>query len=149
MNKRRYLKPKQCPRSPLKPPFQRIKRIQTNQSPSAPVDGQAPAASLISQSGLPKGFSRDTIAEAVATIDVGAVVTSLLKSKREKTLLETLIFVRDTVIGRPAQNVSLSGGLLHAHTLASFAKSNRIKASHQSGRGGVCQRELVERLVTC
>ena len=43
------------------------------------------------------------------------VVTSLLKSKREKTRLETLIFVRDTLIGRPAQNVSLSGGVLHAH----------------------------------
>ena len=65
---------------------------------------------------LLRGFSRDTIAEAVSTIDVGAVVTSLLKSKREKTRLETLIFVRDTIIGRPAQNVSLSGGLLHAHT---------------------------------
>ena len=55
---------------------------------------------------LLKGFSRDAIAEALATVDVGMVVTSLLKSKREKTRLETLIFVRDTLIGRPAQNVS-------------------------------------------
>lgn len=45
------------------------------------------------------------------------VVTSLLKSKREKTRLETLIFVRDTLIGRPAQNVQVSGGMLHAHTV--------------------------------
>ena len=52
--------------------------------------------------------------------DVGAVVSSLLKSKREKTKLETLLFVRDTIIGRSAQNVSLSGGLLHAHTLATL-----------------------------
>jgi len=66
---------------------------------------------------LLKGFSRNTIAEAVANVDLGAVVTSLLKSKREKTRLETLIFVRDTIIGRPAQNVSLSGGVLHAHTV--------------------------------
>jgi hypothetical protein len=66
---------------------------------------------------LLKGFSREAIAEAVATIDVGAVITSLLKSKREKTKLETLVFVRDTIIGRPAQNVSLSGGLVHAHTV--------------------------------
>jgi len=66
---------------------------------------------------LLKGFSRAAIAEAVADVDVGAVVTSLLKSKREKTKLETLIFLRDTMIGRPAQNVSLSGGVLHAHTI--------------------------------
>jgi hypothetical protein len=66
---------------------------------------------------LLRGFSRDAIAQAVATVDVGAVITSLLKSKREKTKLETLIFVRDTLIGRPAQNVQLSGGVLHAHTV--------------------------------
>jgi hypothetical protein len=66
---------------------------------------------------LLKGFSREAIAEAVANVDVGAVVTSLLKSKREKTKLETLIFLRDTMIGRPAQNVQLSGGVLHAHTV--------------------------------
>lgn len=64
---------------------------------------------------LLKGFSRDAIAEAMSTIDVGMVVTSLLKSKREKTRLEALIFVRDTLIGRPAQNVQFSGGVLHAH----------------------------------
>jgi hypothetical protein len=66
---------------------------------------------------LLKGFSRNAIAEAVANVDVGAVVTSLLKSKREKTKLETLIFLRDTFWGRPSQNVSLSGGVLHAHTV--------------------------------
>jgi hypothetical protein len=44
---------------------------------------------------LLKGFSRNTIADAAANVDVGAVVTSLLKSKREKTRLETLIFVKD------------------------------------------------------
>ena len=48
---------------------------------------------------------------------MGAVVTSLLKSKREKTKLETLIFLRDTMIGRPAQNVQLSGSMMHAHTV--------------------------------
>ena len=65
---------------------------------------------------LLKGFSRNAIAEAMADVDVGMVITSLLKSKRERTKLETLIFVRDTLIGRPAQNVQLSGGVLHAHT---------------------------------
>lgn len=64
---------------------------------------------------LLKGFSHGAIAEAVAGVDCGAVIVGLLKSKRERTRLETLAFVRDTLIGRPAQNVSLSGGLIHAH----------------------------------
>jgi len=45
------------------------------------------------------------------------VISGLLKSKREKTRLETLVFVRDTVLGRPAQNLKVSGGMLHAHTV--------------------------------
>lgn len=66
---------------------------------------------------LLKGFSRDAIAEAIANVDCGAVIASLLKSKRERTKLETLVFLRDTFWGRPAQNVQLSGGVLHAHTV--------------------------------
>lgn len=66
---------------------------------------------------LLKGFSRGAIQEAVANVDVGAVVASLLKSKREKTKLETLIFLRDTFWGRPTQDVRHSGGVLHAHTV--------------------------------
>jgi len=65
---------------------------------------------------LLKGFSREAILEAAGNVDVGAVITSLLKRKREKTRLETLIFVRDSVLGRPAQSLNVSGGLLHAHT---------------------------------
>jgi hypothetical protein len=65
---------------------------------------------------LLKGFSRDAILEAAGNIDVGAVITGLLKSKREKTRLETLVFVRDSVLGRPAQSLNVSGGLMHAHT---------------------------------
>jgi hypothetical protein len=63
---------------------------------------------------LLKGFARDVIALAVQEVDVGAVIVSLLKSKRERTRLETLVFVRDTLHGRPAQNVQLSGSMLHA-----------------------------------
>jgi hypothetical protein len=63
---------------------------------------------------LLKGFTRDVIALAVQEVDVGAVIVSLLKSKRERTRLETLVFVRDTLHGRPAQNVQLSGSMLHA-----------------------------------
>jgi len=65
---------------------------------------------------LLKGFSRDALLEAADNIDVGAVITSLLRSKREKTRLETLLFVRDSVLGRPAQSLNVSGGLMHAHT---------------------------------
>ena len=68
---------------------------------------------------LLRGFSHGAIAEAVAMVDVGAVVTGLLRSKREKIRLETLAFLRDTLVGRPAQNVSISGGIVaRAHDLA-------------------------------
>jgi hypothetical protein len=66
---------------------------------------------------LLKGLSHGAIAEAVATVDCGAVIVGLLKSKREKMRLETLAFIRDTLVGRPAQNVNLSGGVMHAHTV--------------------------------
>lgn len=66
---------------------------------------------------LLKGLSPEALREAMSTIDVGAVVQSLLRSKRERTKLETLIFVWDRLYGRTAQNVQLSGGLLHAHTV--------------------------------
>lgn len=66
---------------------------------------------------LLKGFSRDTIARAAADIDVGAVIVGLLKARSERTRLETLAFLRDTLYGRPAQNVSLSGAVIHAHGL--------------------------------
>lgn len=64
---------------------------------------------------LLKGFSREALAAAVAEVDCGAVLVSLLKSKRERTRLEALVFYRDTFWGRPAQNVALSGGIIHAH----------------------------------
>ena len=80
---------------------------------------------------LLKGFTRDVIALAVQEVDVGAVIVGLLKSKRERTRLETLVFVRDTLHGRPAQNVQLSGGVLHAHTawpLMAFAALSEEEA---------------------
>ena len=66
---------------------------------------------------LLKGFSRETIARAAVDIDVGTVIIGLLKAKSERTRLETLAFLRDTLYGRPAQNVSLSGAVVHAHGL--------------------------------
>ena len=62
---------------------------------------------------LRQGFSREAIAEAMAGVDVGMVVTSLLKSKRERTK-------------RPAQNVQLSGGVLpRAYDLAAVGVAVR------------------------
>jgi hypothetical protein len=65
---------------------------------------------------LLRGCSPEAIAEAIATVDVGEIIIGLLRSKREKTRIETLVFVWDRLYGRPAQNVQVSGGVLHAHT---------------------------------
>ena len=65
---------------------------------------------------LLKGFSREALTEAASTIDCGAVLVGLLRSKKERTRMEALVFLRDTIIGRPAQDVRHSGGVLHAHT---------------------------------
>jgi hypothetical protein len=65
---------------------------------------------------LLKGFTRDTIALAVEDLDVKTVIIGLLKSKSDRTRLETLAFLRYTLHGRPGQSVSISGGLIHAHT---------------------------------
>ena len=66
---------------------------------------------------LLKGLSRDTLGLAVQEIDVKGVITGMLKSNRERTRLETLVFVWDRLYGRPAQNVNVAGGVVHAHTV--------------------------------
>jgi len=66
---------------------------------------------------LLKGFTRENIALAVQDIDVVELIAGLLKAKSERTRLETMAFLRDTLYGRPAQNVSLSGAVVHAHGL--------------------------------
>jgi hypothetical protein len=40
---------------------------------------------------LLKGLSREAIHEAMATMDIGGVIIGLMKSKRERTRLETLV----------------------------------------------------------
>ena len=47
---------------------------------------------------LLRGFSREAIHEAVAGMDVGMVIQGLMRSKSDRTKLETLIFVRGTLI---------------------------------------------------
>ena len=49
-------------------------------------------------------------------MDVQAVILGLLRSKREIIRLQTLNFIFDRIQGNPQQDVSVSGGLIHAHT---------------------------------
>ena len=65
---------------------------------------------------LLKGVSRTTILAAVENVDVGAIIIGLLKSKREQTRIEALHFIFDRVMGKPKQDLNVSGGLLHTHT---------------------------------
>jgi hypothetical protein len=59
---------------------------------------------------------KDTIVQAVENIDVQGVIVGLLRSKREIIRLQTLTFIFDRVQGKPKQDVSVSGGLVHAVT---------------------------------
>jgi hypothetical protein len=52
---------------------------------------------------LLKGFSKETIAEAMQEIDCIQTIKGLLKSRSERIRLETLIFMWDRVYGRPVQ----------------------------------------------
>lgn len=63
---------------------------------------------------LLKGVSRSTIIAAVENVDVGSIIIGLLRSKREQTRIEALHFIFDRVMGRPKQDVSVTGGLVHA-----------------------------------
>lgn len=87
---------------------------------------------------LLKGVSRTTILAAVENVDVGAIIIGLLKSKREQTRIEALHFVFDRVIGKPKQDLTLSGGIVHTHTrdpiLASLPKE-ALEALAQSYNG--------------
>ena len=65
---------------------------------------------------LLEGVHRETINAAVQDIDVGGVISQLLKSKREIICLQTLNFIFDGLMGKPKQEVGISGGLVHAHT---------------------------------
>jgi len=78
---------------------------------------------------LLKGFTRDTIALAVEDLDVNTVIIGLLKSKSDRTRLETLAFLRDTLHGRPAQSVSFSGGLIQGLVGSLFTRSTPTIAS--------------------
>jgi len=101
--------------APVKPPQAESAESKSKRGGKRPGAGRKP--NLAKR--LLKGFSRDAILEAAGNIDDGAVIAGLLKSKREKTRLETLVFVRDSVLGRPAQSLNVSAGLMPcAYSLA-------------------------------
>jgi hypothetical protein len=65
---------------------------------------------------LLNGVSRETLAHAVVDIDIAAVVAGLLRSKREVIRLQARNFGYHRMLGKAKQDVSVSGGVLHAHT---------------------------------
>jgi hypothetical protein len=67
---------------------------------------------------LLKGFTRDVIALAVQEVDVGAVIVGLLKSKRERARLETLVFVRDAPRSSSAERSAVWQHASRAYGLA-------------------------------
>jgi hypothetical protein len=75
---------------------------------------------------LLRGVSRNTILAAVEDVDVGSIIIGLLRSKREQTRIEALHFIFDRVMGKPKQDLSVTGGVIHAHVrdplLASLPK---------------------------
>ena len=52
---------------------------------------------------LLKGFTRETIALAVEDVDVKSVIIGLLKSRSDRTRLETLVFLMETLHGPSAE----------------------------------------------
>jgi hypothetical protein len=64
-----------------------------------------------------------TAAEALEGVDVQAIVHDLLKNGSRPVKLQTLTVLWDRIFGKPKQDVSVSGGLLHAHTRDPFLAS--------------------------
>lgn len=72
---------------------------------------------------LLRGVSKESLADAVANIDIAAVVAGLLRSKREVIRLQALNFLYDRMLGKPKQDVTVAGGIVHAHTRDPFLAS--------------------------
>jgi hypothetical protein len=69
------------------------------------------------------GVKPMTAAEALAGIDVQAIVHDLLKNGSRPVKLQTLTVLWDRIYGKPKQDVSVSGGLVHAHVRDPFLAS--------------------------
>ena len=121
-----------------------------------------------------KGTTRAVLLQALENVDpqlVAGRVTKLLNSKREVFWLQTLNFIYDRILGKPKQDVNVSGAFLRAEVrdpvLLGWPKeglsqgrpqvrlgrcaewfwfSSKIKYSHRSGSGGVWGYKRVESL---
>ena len=80
------------------------------------------------------GVKPATAAEALEGIDVKAIVHDLLKNGTRQVKLQTLTVLWDRVFGKPKQDVSVSGGLVHAHTRDPFLASLPKEALEQLAR---------------
>ena len=66
---------------------------------------------------LLKGTSRARLLKALENVNpelVSAKITKLLQSKKEIFWLQTLNFIYDRILGKPRQDVSVSGAFVHA-----------------------------------
>jgi hypothetical protein len=64
-----------------------------------------------------KGTTRTVLLQALENVDpqlVAGRITKLLNSKRELIWLQTLNFIYDRVLGKPKQDVNVSGAFVHA-----------------------------------
>jgi hypothetical protein len=78
-----------------------------------PGAGRKPNAANI----VLKGTTRATLLGALENVDpqlVAVRITKLLNSKREVIWLQTLNFIYDRILGKPKQDVNVSGAFLHA-----------------------------------
>lgn len=64
-----------------------------------------------------KGTSRATLLQALENVDpelVARKIEKLLQSKREVVQLQVLNFIYDRMLGKPKQDVNVSGAFIHA-----------------------------------
>jgi hypothetical protein len=69
------------------------------------------------------GVKPVTAAEALEGVDVQGIVHDLLKNGSRPVKLQTLTVLWDRIFGKPKQDVSVSGGLVHAHVRDPFLAS--------------------------
>jgi len=102
---------KQAPTVPTIAPQTDSMPIKKQHGGKRPGAGRKPDPTKI----LLKGVSKEALALAVENIDVWAIVRGLLHSKREVIRIQALNFVFDRMLGKPKQEIGVSGGFVHAH----------------------------------
>ena len=90
-------------------PKSRLRRSQRNQTNQRASGAVAARSWQNLAKVLLRGVSRNTILAAVENLDVGAIIIGLLRSEREQTRLEALHFIFDRVMGKPKQDLSVTG----------------------------------------